>query len=432
MTQRKASIILVGMLLAVQVFFVNKVAAEEGTADSKTVERLERVIEEQQQQLDSLQQQLNELKQTTTEAQTQAKEAKPAAEEVKATAQPPVEKTVTSGQERVKLAISGQVNRAVNFANDGTSTETYFVDSDASNTRVRFIGTAKATDDLTLGTKIEIGVTSNESSEVSQVNRDSGNFFDVRWAQVSLDSERFGMISLGKGDTASNNSAEVDLSKTNVVQYASIGDIAAGLLFRRKSDDALTDVRINDSFRNQDGKGRRDRARYDTPKFHGCYFAGSLVTDERWDLAFWFGLKGSGFKAAGAAAVSYRVFQDTGYLYNGSFSVLHEATGLNFTLSASLLEQDNQGNPVNLYVKAGWLARFFSLGTTALGVDFTRQENLPTDTDDGYSISGAVVQQFEDYGAELYLQYRVYSLNRDVAPSVYDINVGTIGARVKF
>jgi hypothetical protein len=42
------------------------------------------------------------------------------------------------------------------------------------------------------------------------------------------------------------------------------------------------------------------------------------------------------------------------------------------------------------------------------------------------------VQQFEDFGTELYLGYRLYSLDRDVAPSVEDMNVGTVGARVKF
>jgi hypothetical protein len=30
------------------------------------------------------------------------------------------------------------------------------------------------------------------------------------------------------------------------------------------------------------------------------------------------------------------------------------------------------------------------------------------------------------------LLYRLHSLNRDVAPSVHDISVGSIGARVKF
>ena len=40
--------------------------------------------------------------------------------------------------------------------------------------------------------------------------------------------------------------------------------------------------------------------------------------------------------------------------------------------------------------------------------------------------------RFEEFGTELYVQYRLYSLDRDAAPSVQDINVGTIGARVKF
>jgi hypothetical protein len=58
--------------------------------------------------------------------------------------------------------------------------------------------------------------------------------------------------------------------------------------------------------------------------------------------------------------------------------------------------------------------------------------NLPTGRDEGYSVGGAVVQQIEDFGTELYVQYRLYSLDRDGAPSVQDINVGTIGMRVKF
>jgi septal ring factor EnvC (AmiA/AmiB activator) len=135
-------IIIIGLLLAAQVFFVSQVGAQEGTVDSQTVERLERLIKEQQQQLESMQQQLNQLKQTASDAQTQAEEAKSVAQEAKTTVQEPVAKAVTSGQERVKLAVSGQVNRAVNLIDDGDNTDLYFVDNDTSNTRVRFVGTA--------------------------------------------------------------------------------------------------------------------------------------------------------------------------------------------------------------------------------------------------------------------------------------------------
>ena len=84
------------------------------------------------------------------------------------------------------------------------------------------------------------------------------------------------------------------------------------------------------------------------------------------------------------------------------------------------------------YTKAGWLTRFFPIGETAFGVDYTRSLNLPTDSDDGYSVGAAAVQFFEEYGTEVYLLYRLHSLDRDVAPNVQDISVVSLGARVKF
>jgi hypothetical protein len=437
-TSRKAFIIVFGLLLAVQMFFVNTVAAQEGTVDSKEIERLERLIKEQQQQLDSLQQQVKQLKQTATEAQTEAKEAKSEANLATSAVQAKIgeldvsRNTVYSSTGKIKLAISGQVNRAVNIADDGKNTKAYYVDNDSSNTRVRFVGTAKATDDLTVGTRIEVAIAPNESSDVSQDNEESGDFFDQRWAEVSLDSERFGKLSLGKGDTASNNAAEIDLSKTDIVQYSSIADVAGGLLFRQTNGDTLTGVSVSDAFNNLDGLSRRSRLRYDTPTFNGFHLATSLVSDQRYDASLWWGGQGYGFKAAGAAAFAYPNQDDTDFQYSASFSLLHEDTGLNLTLSSGLRQRDDQGDQENLYAKVGWLTTFFSFGETGFGVDYTRSLNLPTGRDDGYSVGAAAVQHFDEYGTEIYLQYRHHSLDRDVEPSVQDINVGTIGARVKF
>jgi cell division protein FtsB len=442
--ERSAFIIFVVLLLAAQVFFAGTVAAQEGSVDAKTIERLERLIKEQQQQLESLQQQVNQLKKTATDAQTEAKEARSVADDTKSRVnqistakatdvQAPTEKVVTSGGgERVKLAISGQVNRAVNIVDDGKDTEAYFVDNDNSESRVRFVGTARATDDLTIGSKIELAIAPNKAGEVDQNNQETNNVFDQRWTEVSLDSKRFGKLSLGKGATASYTSAAVDLSRTGVISYATISDTAGGMLFRQTSDDTLTNVRIADAFNNFDGLNRRNRVRYDTPTFYGFHLAGSLISDERYDASLWWGGQGYGFKAAGAAAFAYPNEDDTDFQYDGSFSLLHEGTGLNLTLSAGLLERDNQDDAGNLYGKAGWLTRFFSFGETAFGVDYTRSLNLPTDSDDGYSVAAAAVQQFEEYGTEIYLLYRLHSLDRDAAPSVQDISVGSIGARVKF
>ena len=101
-------------------------------------------------------------------------------------------------------------------------------------------------------------------------------------------------------------------------------------------------------------------------------------------------------------------------------------------LLEELLERDSQGDARNLYAKAGWLMRFFPVGHTAFGVDYTHSLNLPTGRDEGYSIGAAAVQQFEEFGTEIYMLYRLHALDRDAEPSVHDINVGSIRARVRF
>ena len=455
MRQRKVIDLLpCGVLTVSLVLAFGTASAQPVSIDAKTLKKLQETIDQQQllmqkqtqelksqsEMLNSLQKQVNDLSNKASEAQTQAVQAKSKADMAadtanKATeaAQATAQREVTSGQERVKLAVSGQVNRAVNIADDGKNTAAYYVDNDASNSRVRFMGNAKMTDDLTLGSRLEVAFAPDESSQVSQNNESPGDFINERWADVSLASKQFGKISLGKGDTASNNTAEVDLSRTDVVAYSSVADIAGGMLFRQSSGNHnITTIKVSDAFNNQDGLSRQSRVRYDTPSFYGFSLAGSAVSNQRADAALLWGGQGYGFQAAGAAAISNPNQDNTNYKYDGSFSILHEKTGLNLTLSAGLLDRDNQSDPTNLYAKLGWIANFFDVGYTAFSVDYTRSLNLPTGTDDGYSIGAALVQSLDKFGTEIYLQYRLYSLDLDSGPSVENMNVGTIGARIKF
>lgn len=446
MRELNVPVIFVALLLLGQLFWVGRVYAEDATVYAEKIEKLERLLQKQQQQMESMQRQLDHLKQAerrdvdklgqrVSVVETEAEEARSLLDRHKTEDKgflPPPPRAITSGEDRVKLAISGQVNRAVNIADDGKDTKAYFVDNDASNSRLRLVGTAKATDDLTIGTRIEIAIAPNESSEVSQDDQETGNFIDQRWVEVTLASNRYGKISLGKGDTASNNSAEVDLSRVDVVAYASIADIAGGLRFRQNRDETLTDVSVSDAFNDLDGLGRKNRVRYDSPLFYGFSLAASAVSDGRYDGSLWWGGEGFGFKAVGAVAFADPHEERTGYIYDGSFSMLHKDTGLNLTLSGGLKERDDQDNAGNFYAKAGWMTQLFSFGQTAFGLDYTRSWSLPTDSYKGYSVGLAAVQQFEKYGTEFYLQYRLYALDRDFALDVQDINVGTVGARVKF
>ena len=432
----KGLLALLGLLLACNMPFVGTVPSAEGAVDAKTVERLESLIKAQQQQLEMLQQEVAELKKTATDAQTQARSAKSVADEMKAASLDPVKKAVTSGSERVKLAISGQVNRAVNVVDDGADTEAYFVDNSASGSRFRLVGTAVLNNDLTLGTRMELGFSPNNSSKVNQIEMETEDSFDQRYADISLSSKRFGTLFLGKGDTSSNNTAELDFSGTDVVQYASIADIAGGMLFVQSSDDKLSNIKVSDAFNNFDGLSRKNRLRYDTPKFKGAHLSASWISDQRWDTALWWGGQGYGFKVGAAAAVAYintkKNDEDSDYQYDGSFSILHENTGLNFTFSGGMQEVDRQSDPSNVYAKVGWRTDLTSYGKTSFGVDYAWSDNIEAENDDGNSFGIAAVQQFNDYGAELYAQFRNFSLDRDVEPNVEDLNVFTVGTRVKF
>ena len=422
--------------------------AQTVVVDSQTLKQLQETIQQQQEllqrqsqelksqaeMLNALQQQVDALSRQTTEATAQAAQAQTTAQEAVASAQQTAPAApVTSGQERVKLAISGQVNRAVNMVDDGDNLKAYYVDNDVSNSRARLVGTAKLNDDLTLGSRLEFAFAPNESSTVTQGNEGGDeNYVQGRWAEVSLASKTYGKLSLGKGDTASNNTSQVDLSRTDVILYSSVSDIVAGLQFRTRGGKNLTGIEVSDAFNDQDGLSRQSRLRYDTPSFYGFSLAGSVVSNQRADAALFWGGQGYGFKAAAAAAVSDPNQDNTDLRYNGSFSMLHEDTGLNLTLSSGLLDRDDRDDPLNLYAKLGWIAEFWDLGTTAFGVDYTRSFNTSAEDDEGYSIGAAVVQLIEPFGTELYLQYRLFSLDRDAGPGVADIHAGTLGARVKF
>lgn len=429
--RKKALLIGVGTVIAMQGHLAHTVEAKQVTVDSQVLEQLQKLVADQQKQLDSLQNQVHQFQQTATQAQAQAQEAKSVAEEAKTTAEAPAAKTVISGQDRVSLTVSGQIDRAMNVVDDGDNTDAYFVDNNNSNSRLRFIGKAGIDEDLTLGSRFEIAFSPNNSSQVSQNNQETSDFTDIRWADVSLLSKRYGTIFLGKGDTASNDSAEVDLSGTSVIAYTSIADIAGGMLFRDSFDNQLTSIKVSNAFSDFDGLSRKNRLRYDLPTFYGFGLAASVVSDQRWDTALTWSGTGYGFKAGAAAAVAYLNTDASNWQYDGSFSVLHEVTGLNFTFSAGTQDTDFEDDPYNVWGKIGWQTKVFPVGLSSFSVDYGRTENLLYESAEGNSFGIAMVQSFADYGTEIYLQFRQYALDLE-AQDLDNINVGTFGARVKF
>lgn len=348
------------------------------------------------------------------------------------------EPVVSSSQPQVKVSVSGQVNRAINFANDGEETKAYFVDNEVSNSRFRVLGLANYNEDIRFGGLLEVAFSPNNSFDVSQIDEDSGDLIDVRRAETGVDSRRLGRVWLGKGSAATDNVAEYDLSGVDVIMYAGVADIVGGLFFRDE-DGELTDVTVADAFFDFDGE-RLDRVRYDTPVLGpGLQLSVSAGEDQRYDASVnwggdfdqWSGVDLGPFTTLAAVGISDPSQQGVDYRLMGSGSILHNPTGFNFTVSAGM-DQADEGDPYNLYGKLGWYGTLNTLGNTGFGIDLTRGEDVSAPGDTGHSVGGAMVQTIEGYGTELYSQVRWYTLDRDDAPSVDDIVVGTVGSRVKF
>ena len=143
------------------------------------------------QTLDELKAQIQEMSTRLQESETKQKQLEKKTDETIADS-----KTVTSGKKGMKLSVSGQVNRGVLFADNGDDSEVFYIDNDNSSTRVRFVGTGQLTDDISVGTQIEVQFESNSTAAISN-NQDSPagpNNFTKRKLELYADSKQLGRL----------------------------------------------------------------------------------------------------------------------------------------------------------------------------------------------------------------------------------------------
>lgn len=355
---------------------------------------------------------------------------------------------VSSGGDKVKLAVSGQVNRVSFFADDGTDSNIFHSDNENSSTRWRLVGTARLNDDFSVGTKIEQDIQTNNSSSVTIDQETSAGdvSFDNRHLEIYFDSKRLGRLWLGKGDTSSNNITQIDLSGTSVIDYSGLGDVGGGLSFRTAgaaTPDGPTVSGGSDAlgggvYSQFDGLSRRNRIQYDTPTISGFKAGITHTQGDAWDVSLRYAanIEQIGLKvAAGIAYWNYgartNIADDA---IGGSISVLH-SSGLNLTVSSGTFDRETNAatidDPVGFFIKPGWQANLTPLGKTAFSVHYGLTNDLQAQGDEFTSWGFAAVQKIDKVGAEVFAFYRRYDLERAGA-NFEEIDLVGIGARVKF
>lgn len=418
------------------------------TADDRIDSLLERV-EAQDRQIQALRQELNELRSETAPQPPQAPQQRQ--EQLQEQAQEdesPREEWGRQAEESevpaayvnpaIQVDLAGQINQAINFAGDGDQTKAYFVDNETSNTRARLSGVGRFQEGWDLGTTLEVAFSPNPSTQVSQDNESVGDNIQVRRAEVFVRNDRYGRVMFGQGSAAADDAADYDLSLVGgPIMYSGVSDIMGGLQFTDGSD--LTGVTLSDAFFNFDS-GRMNRIRYDSPMLGPAQLSVSAGSNERWDVALTFGGDYGSWSGVdlgpftGIGAVGFYDPSDPGVdnRLAGSWSMLHDETGLSLTVSGGLDTGVAGDTPFNWYSKLGWDVALLPVGATGFGVDYTFSENVSANGDQGQSVGLAMVQVLDRYGIELYSQFRWFTLDRATGPAFDDIYGGTVGTRVRF
>ena len=274
---------------------------------------------------------------------------------------------------------------------------------------------------------------------------------------VYLDFASIGTFTLGHGSTASDGTSEVDLSGTTVAGYALTSGWAESFKFFDKNANALSGTTVGNVMSDLDGNSRKDRFRYDSPKFSGFQISASTfevdtvdnsaTNTDRHDPAYdivlrYSGKFGDAVKLAAAVAYSDYPSSDAANAaknqVNGSLSVLFN--GISVTFAAGQKELDNvaatQSDSAGCYYgKLGYMADFSSVGTTAFAIDYGKYNEFSRIKDDEASTYAIyIVQNLKNWGTELYTGYRIYKLeNRPSTNEDFDdIGVFFLGMRVKF
>jgi hypothetical protein len=377
--------------------------------------------------------------------------------------------TVRRGNRKLNVAISGWINEALFWWDDGTQQSLYEGTNMVEQSRVKFLGEAKIDKDWSAGYVLEIALQGQPNKEWNQFTPDSTSVNPVNKDDVVfprknywyLKSKRLGQLAVGHNGMATFHLLDdADPTMARNVDDAEGPPIFMSAFLIRSNGQFINNLRWTEVMRgfNNSTPGdaaRRFITRYDSPEWHGFTLSASWGEDDVGDVALTYKQTLGDFSIL--ARAGYGSSNDPGYQRDGTqrdgkpgtyvvggtacissstvasslpnfectwegaaATVMHDPTGL-FVFGGWGRQDVSTGNPVTerrliepvsttWFVRPGVEKKWCDLGKTQLFVSFRHDD---PGSNPGKTVSGDInfyqagaIQKFENADFNLYAIYQ--------------------------
>ncbi|MCC7252875.1 porin [Hyphomicrobium sp.] len=370
--------------------------------------------------------------------------------------------TARKGNRKVSLTISGWVNEAAFFWDDGQESNVYIATNSLEQDRFKLTGEAKIVDGWSAGYTIEIGIwgSASNGTNADVDNGPSGgsiNGLVVRKSNWFLKSKDLGKLTVGLEGTATYHLLD-DADGANTRNYSDAEAAAVALSTFREINTNVTWTSLMGGFNNATPgqSGRRNVVRYDSPTFAGFTFTAAWGEDDMWDTALTYKNDLGDFSVV--AKVGYGESSDPSngggcavgngdcQWWGAAGTIMHVPTGLyvyggyGATQIDLLPAQVGDDESTTWFVQAGIERKFIPLGRTTIFGEYRNDEagltanGLSSDLD---FWAAGIVQNIDAAAMDLYVIYRNASGDAalratGVSTELEDLDMVITGARIQF
>ena len=354
--------------------------------------------------------------------------------------------TSRKGNRVVSLTVSGQVDRALLFWDDGVDSDTYVVDNAIYTSRFAFEGKGTIRPGLTAGYVMQIDVNDALSSLVSQSDPDGSgprpggdegpgeSSISIRVNNLYIDSEQLGKVSIGQ-NYSFNDAVSVPFQV--VATYNTDGGPYADGFGLRTSAGGFAGFNWGQLIGN--GPRRNDYLRWDSPSFGGFGVTALVGDNDIWEVGAKYFTKTDRF--ALNTAIDYYDYDaealgSAGGLSNfqelkGLFSVKDLPSGLFLTVWAAQRDYERTLSGVtlgdtghSLQAFAGIEKRFLPLGNTTIYGGYGVYNNMAST---GLSGAGATALgvgadgRTDDYVADAEISRVTFGVIQNIQAAAMDV-----------